>query len=129
MNLEGLNVLVVDDEEEFATTLVERLQLRHIDARLAKDGDEALAAIAQDRPAVVLLDVLMPGISGIQVLQRIKRNDPAIQVILLTGHGSTRDGIRGMQLGAFDYMMKPVDIDHLMERMGAAFERFKQIDS
>ena len=124
--MEKLKVLLVDDEEEFVTTLAERLQLREIDTVIATDGDDALRIINTDRPPVVVLDVMMPGIGGLDVLQQIRRNYPHIQVILLTGRGSTNDGIRGMRLGAFDYMMKPVKIEDLIQKMNEAFEVSKQ---
>ena len=70
----------------------------------------------------MILDVLMPGIKGLEVLARVKRTNPGVQVLLLTGHGSTRDGIEGMRLGAFDYMMKPLNIDTLIEKMESAID-------
>jgi len=126
MTKRELKIMVVDDEEEFAATLVERLEMRRFSTLLANNGDDAVGVIEKEKPAVVVLDVLMPGTSGIDVLRWIKRKYPEIQVILLTGHGSTRDGIRGMQLGAFDYLMKPVDIDDLIKKMDEAFEIFEE---
>ena len=119
--MDKFKVLLVDDEEEFVTTLAERLQLREIETVIATDGDDALRAISTERLPVVVLDVMMPGIGGLDVLQQIKRNYPQIQVILLTGRGSTNDGIKGMRLGAFDYMMKPVKIEELIKKMNEAF--------
>lgn len=113
-------VLLVDDEEEFVTTLAERLQLRGIQVQTATDGESALRLVEDDPPQVVALDVLMPGIGGFEVLQRIKSQNPEIPVILLTGRGSTKDGIEGMRLGAFDYLMKPLDIDELINKMKEA---------
>jgi len=124
--MEKLKVLLVDDEEEFVTTLEERLQLREIETVIATDGDEALRIINAERPPVVVLDVMMPGIGGLDVLKQIKRNYPKIQVILLTGRGSTNDGIKGMRLGAFDYLMKPVKIEGLIQKMNEAFQVSKQ---
>jgi DNA-binding response OmpR family regulator len=124
--MEQLKVLLVDDEVEFVNTLAERLQLREIETIIATDGDEALRIINTDRPPVVVLDVMMPGIGGLDVLQQIKRSYPQIQVILLTGRGSTNDGIKGMRLGAFDYMMKPVKIEDLIQKMNEAFQVSKQ---
>ena len=113
-------VLLVDDEEEFVTTLAERLQLRGIQVQTATDGESALRLVEDDPPQVVALDVLMPGIGGFEVLQQIKSRNPEIPVILLTGRGSTKDGIEGMRLGAFDYLMKPLDIDELINKMKEA---------
>jgi DNA-binding response OmpR family regulator len=115
-----LKVLLVDDEQEFVTTLAERLELRGMHVEIAMDGEMALSIIETDPPQVVVLDVMMPGLNGMEVLERIKAIDPKIQVILLSGHGATKDGIKGMQLGAFDYLIKPVDIDELIEKLNEA---------
>lgn len=118
--MQGWKVLLVDDEVEFVSTLAERLALRGIQARTAFDGNEALRLIDEEAVQVVVLDLMMPGMGGKEVLQRVKKLHPRIQVILLTGHGSTRDGIEGMQLGAFDYLMKPLNIEELIEKIGKA---------
>jgi DNA-binding response OmpR family regulator len=115
-----LKILLVDDEQEFVSTLAERLELRGMQVEIATDGEMALSIIETDPPQVVVLDVMMPGLSGMEVLGRIKAIDPRIQVVLLTGHGATKDGIKGMQLGAFDYLIKPVDIDELIEKLNKA---------
>jgi len=115
-------VLIVDDEQDFANTLAERLALRDFDTEVKKDGEGALAAVENNPPDVVVLDIRMPGIGGFEVLRRIKSTHPRVQVILLTGHGSTGDGIKGMELGAFDYLIKPVDINELMTKIRAAIE-------
>ncbi len=124
--MEKIKVLLVDDEEEFVSTLAERLQLREIEAIVATDGNEALRVIDTDKPPVVVLDVMMPGIGGLDVLQQIKRRYPQTQVILLTGRGSTKEGIEGMRMGAFDYIMKPVKIEGLIQKMNEAFQVSKQ---
>jgi len=123
--MEKLKVLLVDDEEEFVSTLAERLEIRDIETLVAIDGDQALHMVEKDRPPLVVLDVLMPGIGGLDVLKQIKGRHPEIQVILLTGHGSTRDGMKGMRLGAFDYLMKPVKIEELINKMNEALETSK----
>ena len=115
-----LKVLLVDDEQEFVTTLAERLELRGMHVEIATDGEMALGLVETDPPKVVVLDVMMPGLSGMEVLEKIKAVDSNIQVILLTGHGGTKDGIKGMQLGAFDYLIKPVDIEELIEKLNEA---------
>ena len=120
-----LKVLLVDDEQEFVSTLAERLEFRDIETLVAIDGEQALQMIEEHKPPLVVLDVLMPGIGGLDVLKRIKRRHPEIQVILLTGHGSTKDGIQGMRQGAFDYLMKPVNIEELIHRMNEALEPSK----
>jgi len=124
--MEKLKVLLVDDEEDFVSTLSERLQLRNITTLVAADGEEALQIIDTDKPPVVVLDVLMPGMGGLDVLRQIKRSYTHIQVIILTGRGSTKEGIKGMRLGAFDYLMKPVKIEMLMQKMNEAFQAAKQ---
>lgn len=124
--MEKLKVLLVDDEEEFVFTLAERLQLRDIVTLVATNGDHALQIVETDRPPVVVLDVMMPGLGGLDVLQQIRRDHPDIQIILLTGHGSTKNGIKGMRMGAFDYIMKPVNIDELIGKMNDAFQASKQ---
>lgn len=118
-----LKVLLVDDEKEFVSTLAERLELRGMHVEIAMDGEMALNIIENEPPQVVVLDVMMPGLSGMEVLERIKAIDSKIQVILLTGHGATKDGIKGMQLGAFDYLIKPVDIDELIEKLNEAAKK------
>jgi len=119
-----MKVLLVDDEEEFVQTLAERLEIRGIQALVATDGVEALHLIEEETPPVVVLDVMMPGLGGLEVLQRLKTSHPRMQVILLTGHGSTKEGIQGMHLGAFDYLMKPVRIEDLIKKMAEAYEAF-----
>jgi len=113
-------VLVVDNEVEFASTLAERLRLRKIEAESVFSGEEALPAIGRFQPDVIILDLDMPDISGLEVLSRVKDLDPTIEVILLTGYGSFDAGITSMELGAFDYIVKPVDLTHLMEKITEA---------
>jgi len=120
MDMHAWNVLLVDDEVDFISTLAERLEIRGINARVAYDGESALAAVAEDVPQVMVLDVMMPGMRGIDVLQRVKESHPGVQVILLTGQGKTRDGIEGMRHGAFAYLMKPLDLEELIRTMGEA---------
>jgi DNA-binding NtrC family response regulator len=113
-------VLLVYDEEEFVSALSERLMLRGIEVDSALNGEEALASLKEKEFEVVILDVMMPGLGGLEVLRQIKSTYPNTQVILLTGHGSTREGIEGMRLGAFDYLIKPVDIEEMLEKMKEA---------
>ena len=120
--MQNLKVLLVDDEEEFVTTLSERLELRGLQARAATNGEDALHMIEADTPQIVILDVMMPGLGGLEVLKRIKARHPQISVILLTGRGSTKEGIEGMQLGAFDYLMKPINIEELIKKMQEAIK-------
>ena len=106
-------VLLVDDEQEFIKTLSERLTLRNMGSAVVHDGESALRLIEQDEPDVMVLDLKMPGQSGIDVLKKVKSNFPAIEVIILTGHGTEDDRKQCMELGAFDYLYKPLDITKL----------------
>lgn len=121
--MEGLRVLIVDDEEELVSALVERLKLRGFAAYGVTDGSAALTFLEAEPCDVVLLDVKMPGLGGLEVIRRIKAKDPKMEVILLTGHGSVKSVEDGMALGAFDYLMKPVKIDNLVRILAAAGAR------
>ena len=118
--MKGLKVLLVDDEEDFVTTLAERLELREIETKIATDGETALDIIGKEPFSVIVLDLMMPGLSGMEVLRRIKQMNISAPVILLTGHGSTREGIEGMRLKAFDYLMKPLQIEELIKKIKEA---------
>ncbi len=118
-------VLLVDDEREFVQTLSERLMMREIGSAVVYDGQEALSLVAEDEPEVVVLDLKMPGIDGIEVLRRLKRDHPAVEVIILTGHGSAKDRQTCLELGAFAYLEKPVDIEELSATMRAANEKIR----
>jgi len=117
--MQGPRVLIVDDEAELVSALEERLALRGFEASGVTTGTEALARVAAGGYDVVLLDVKMPGLGGLQVIQRIKTDHPDVQVVLLTGHGSARDAADGKHLGAFDYLMKPVRIEDLVRVLRA----------
>jgi DNA-binding NtrC family response regulator len=121
--MENLRVLVVDDEADFLETIVMRLQRRKIDAHGVDGGKKALELVENERFDVVVLDVLMPGMDGIETLKLLKKKKPFIEVIILTGHGSVESGLQGMQFGAFDYIMKPADLDELLEKIQQAYER------
>ena len=113
-------VLLVDDEREFVQTLSERLQLRDMGSAIAYDGESALTLVAEEEPEVMIIDLKMPGIDGLQILKQVKANRPEIEVIVLTGHGCEADRQRCMALGAFAYMQKPVDIDLLSQTLKEA---------
>lgn len=110
-----MRVLFVDDEEELVSAVVERLTLRKIHAEGATSGTDALRLIKEQEFDVAVLDVKMPGLGGFDVIQRIKQEKPGLVVIFLTGHGSEENAEEGMRMGAFDYLMKPVDIEALVE--------------
>ena len=115
-------VLIVDDEEELVTTIAERLQIRGFQTQTATDGEIAFKMIEENPPQVVVLDVMMPGIGGIEILQRMKAKNLQIPVILLTGYGTTDQGMEGMKQDAFDYLMKPCDLDVLISKIQEAVE-------
>jgi len=116
-------VLLVDDEREFVQTLSERLEMRDVGSAVAYDGESALRMVKDDEPDVMILDLKMPGIDGIEVLRRVKATNPHVEVIILTGHGSDEDCKTCMTLGAFAYLQKPVDIDALSETLKRANEK------
>ncbi len=118
-----IKVLVVDNEREFASTLAERMRLRNIEAESVYSGEDALDSVSRFMPDVMVLDIQMPNMSGLAVLSQMKAIDPTIEVILLTGHGSFEAGITGMELGAFDYIIKPVDLILLMEKIKEAYKK------
>ena len=113
MTKKSIKILLIDDEEEFANTLAERLELRGYQTRTAVCGEDGLNLLAGEAFDIAVLDLMMPGMSGLDTLRRIKTDKPDMPVVLLTGHGSTREGMEGMRLGAFDYLMKPLDIKDL----------------
>jgi CheY-like chemotaxis protein len=116
-------ILLVDDEREFVHTLSERLQARDMEAAVVYDGEEALSFVASDEPEVMVLDLKMPGIDGIEVLRRVKRSNPNVEVIILTGHGSKKEEESARELGAFAYLRKPVDIELLSKIMKQAYRK------
>lgn len=118
-----MKVLVVDNEKAFASILADHLKLRKIDADSVCSGAQALEHVPKFHPDVLVLDLQMPDMSGLDVLARIKNLDSTIEVILVTGNGSFDIGIACMQLGAFDYLIKPIDLDQLMDAIVGAFEK------
>ena len=111
------HLLLVDDEAEFVATLSERLELRGFSTRTRRDGESALSLVETERFDAVVLDLLMPGMNGLETLKEIRIRNPDLPVILLTGHGSTREGMTGMRLGAADYLIKPVSIEELVGKL------------
>jgi len=116
-------IMVVDDEEDFLETIVKRLRRRRVDVTGVESGLEALRKLEEEPFDVVILDVKMPDMDGIDVLERIKKRWPRVEVIMLTGHASVESGIQGLQHGAFDYVMKPAELDDLMEKVRRAHQR------
>ena len=119
-----IKILIVDDEHEFASTLAERLELRGFDTTVVNRGKDAFTAFQKTPFDVVLLDLKMPGMSGLEVLSKLKAHNSAVKVIMLTGHGSVT-GISGqevMKQGALDYIMKPVDITDVITKIREAIK-------
>lgn len=119
-------ILLVDDEKDFVMTLSERLEMRNMEPAIAYSGEEALNLMDEEEPNVMVLDLKMPGIDGIEVLKRVQTEHPNIRVIILTGHGSKKDRDLCMSLGAFAYLEKPVDIEVLSETMRKAQSSIKE---
>ena len=117
-----VNILVVDDEPDFLETLVKRLSKRNFSVRGAASGEQALEMLGQEAADVVLLDVRMPGMDGMQVLGEIKKRHPHTQVIILTGHASVESARDGINMGAFDYLMKPSTLDEIMVKIQEAHQ-------
>ena len=110
-------VLFVDDEVEYIETLIKRMDKRGVNASMVASGEAALEWIGQHAVEVVVLDVKMPGMDGIQTLREIKKVKPQLEVIILTGHANLESANEGMALGAFDYIMKPFNIDELFYKI------------
>ena len=116
-----IRVLLVDDEKEFIQTLAERLEVRDFNVETAFDGYEAVSKIKELDFDVVVLDVLMPGMNGIETLKEIKSIKPLVNVIMLTGHATVETAIDGMKAGAYDYLMKPTDTNDLVSKIAKAY--------
>lgn len=119
-------ILLVDDEKDFVQTLSKRLQMRDIGSAFVHDGEEALALLQEEELDVMVLDLKMPGIDGMEVLKRVKQESPNTEVIILTGHGSQQDEQKAKELGAFAYLNKPVDIAVLTEYMQQAQKKVNE---
>lgn len=116
----SMKVLIVDDEEDLVTALVERLELRGIEADYAVDGLGALLKMRDERFDVVVLDLKLPGMGGQEVLRRMKKEYPDVPVLLITGHGALESDPESTPNGAFDYLLKPVQLEDLVAKMREA---------
>jgi two-component system NtrC family sensor kinase len=121
--MEELRLLLVDDEEHFRQVLAKRLSRRGMAPEQAGSGEECLNLLEKRPMDVVILDVKMPGMDGLEVLRRIKERYERTEVILLTGYANTQDGVDGIKSGAFDYLSKPVELDHLAGKIKQAHEK------
>lgn len=117
------HILIVDDEKDFVTALAERLTLRDYDVTTSFEGQDAIEKINQHNYDIVILDVKMPGTSGIDVLKEIKNIKPLTEVIMLTGNATIETAIEGMKLGAFDYLMKPCETDDLIDKINKGYKK------
>ena len=124
--MESINILLVDDEIEFVETLSKRLMRRGFNVSFVTTASDAIEKIKAVEFDVAIADVRMPEMDGIALLGEIKRLKPLMEVLLLTGYASVQSGIEGMKKGAFDYIMKPADIDELVKKIRDACERKKQ---
>ena len=120
--LKQISLILVDDESEFRNTLAKRLLKRGLPSLHAPDGNACLAMLAKQPVDVVVMDVMMPGMNGIDTLSEIKRHYQETEVILLTGNANAQDGVKGMKAGAFDYLTKPVEFEHLLGKIAQAYD-------
>ncbi len=116
-------ILIVDDEKEFVETLAQRLTIREYDVTTAFSGTEAIETVKGYNFDVVILDVLMPGMDGVETLREIKKLKPLTEVIMLTGNATVETAVEGMKLGACDYLMKPCETEDLVSKVQRAYER------
>jgi len=124
-NSDAVRVLLVDDEADFRSTASKRLSRRGMICLQAKSGEDALAVLEVEPIDVVVLDVKMPGMDGVETLDRIKAQFPDTETILLTGHACAADGVEGIKRGAFDYLTKPIEFEHLLEKIRQAYDRLR----
>lgn len=123
--IQKARVLLVDDEERFRATTSRLLGVRGFHVGQAASGPEALEELERNPYDVVILDVRMPGMSGVETLGEIKRRQPAVEVLILTGHASVDTAVEIMRLGGADYLLKPCSMDELVNKIEAALERRK----
>jgi len=123
-----IKVLLVDDEEAYVKTLAERMEMRDVESRIALSGEDALKILDEgDPPNVMVLDLRMPGLQGMEVLERVKRDFPHIEVIILTGHGGEQEEKEAQRLGAFHYLQKPADTGLILRTVRSAWKKSHKI--
>jgi DNA-binding NtrC family response regulator len=116
-------VLLVDDEEDFTATLAERMEARGLAVDISASGPDAIERVRGKTYDAVVLDLAMPGMNGIETMKRLLADNPDLQVILLTGRATVRDGVEAMSEGAMEFLEKPADVDLLLNKIGAAQEK------
>jgi len=126
-NSDRVRLLLIDDEKDFVNILSKRIKRRNIDVKKAFSGTEAIQALRGQEFDVAVLDLKMEDMDGIEVLKMLKILDPELAVIMLTGHGSAEAAGRGIELGAFDYLTKPCELEELLEKIMAAYAHRKRI--
>ena len=126
--MSNMRLLIVDDEERFLNTTQTVLERKGVRTFIATNGADAMNTIQKERIDVVILDVKMPGLDGVEALRVIKKRYPLVEVIMLTGHASAETAVEGMGLGAFDYLMKPCDVNKLLDKANKAFEKKKTLE-
>ncbi|MBU1697628.1 MAG: response regulator [Proteobacteria bacterium] len=127
--MKKIKLLLVDDEKPFLDTITKRLEKREFNVSAVYSGKEALAELENNKSIeVIILDVKMPGMDGIETLGEIKKRFPLVEVIMLTGHATVETAIDGMKVGAFDYLMKPCDIDVLVTKVEDAAAKKRRHD-
>jgi len=124
--MKDIRLLLVDDEDDFRQTLAKRLAKKGIPPEQAENGEKALSILEKKEMDVVVLDVKMPGMDGIEVLRHIKKKHPRTEVIFLTGHSATQDGVDGIKTGAFDYLSKPIEFEHLLSKIKQAYDKIER---
>jgi DNA-binding NtrC family response regulator len=118
--MSDLKLLLVDDEVEFLEPMQARLQRRAVTCAIARSGEDALQILAGAAFDCAVVDVKMPGMDGLELLRRMRREYPKMEVVLLTGHASVELGVQGLELGAFEYLLKPVELDDLLDTIRRA---------
>ena len=121
--MEKLKLMIVGDEERFLATTQKLLQKKGVDVVTASSGADALEKLRAHSVHVVILDVKMPGMDGVATLREIKQQFPMVEVIMLTGHATVESAVEGLKTGAVDYLMKPADLDQILEKANDAFSR------
>jgi DNA-binding NtrC family response regulator len=126
--MEQMKMMLVDDEERFLATTQKLLQKKGYDVLVAAGGKEALEILEKKIIHVVVLDVKMPGMDGLQTLKEIKTRFPLVEVIMLTGHATVESAVDGLKSGATDYLMKPTGLEELIQKAEEAFEKWRRME-
>ncbi|MBW1766619.1 MAG: response regulator [Deltaproteobacteria bacterium] len=126
--MKKMKIMLVDDEERFLSTTKKLVERKGYEVLTATSGTEALEKLKNYSVHIVILDVKMPGLDGVATLKEIKRLFPVVEVIMLTGHATVESAVDGLKSGAFDYVMKPCDINDLLQKATEAFEKREKLE-